>query len=80
RPVTRAKNATQRPGQILVEAQQKRRSAEQMAKVRAQERLDRRITEQGIRAALKHVANIQDRQQSEDAEAGRRVLAPSLRR
>ncbi len=51
-----------------------------MAEVRAQERLNRRITEQGIHAALKHVASIQDQHQTEDTEADQPVLAPSLRR
>ncbi|KAH9019353.1 hypothetical protein EDB85DRAFT_1809903, partial [Lactarius pseudohatsudake] len=80
RPVTRAKNATQHPGKVVLDTQQKRRNAEAMTKVRAQERLDRRTTERGIRAALKYVASIQDQQLVEDAEADQPIRAPSLRR
>ena len=80
RPVTRAKNATQHPGQVVLDAQPKRRSAVEMQKVRTEERLDRKLTEKGIRAALKHVASIQDQQREEDIEAQRVVVAPSLRR
>jgi hypothetical protein len=80
RPVTRAKNATQHPGQIVINAQQIRRGTEEMAKVRAQECLNRGLTEQRTRAALKSVARIQDQQQTQDIEGRLPVLAPSLRR
>ena len=49
-----------------------------MQKVRTEERLDRKLTEKGIRAALKYVASIQDQQREEDIEAQRVVVAPSL--
>ena len=62
RPVTRAKNATQHPGQVVLDAQPQRRNPTQMKKVRAEERLDRKLTEKAIRAALKSVASIQDQQ------------------
>ncbi|KAH9018874.1 hypothetical protein EDB85DRAFT_1851417, partial [Lactarius pseudohatsudake] len=80
RPVTRAKNATQHPGQVVLDAQQKRRSNEVMAKVREQACLERRVAEQEIRAALKNVARIQDQQELEDIQADRPGVAPSLRR
>ena len=80
RPVTRAKNANQRPGQVVLDFQQKRRSPGEMSKVRAQERLELGIAEQRLRTALKKVANVQDQQQAEDIEEERRVVAPSLRR
>jgi hypothetical protein len=78
-PVTRAKNATQHPGRIVIDAQQTRRGPEDMAKVRAQERLNRRLTEKRTRTALKSVARIQDRLHAQDM-AQHPVLAPSLRR
>jgi regulatory protein YycI of two-component signal transduction system YycFG len=78
RPVTRAKNATQRPG--LVDAQQKRRSVAEMAKVRSEERLNKKLTEQRLYAALKKVAKVQDQNHDEDIEANIPILAPSLRR
>ncbi|KAI9441588.1 hypothetical protein H4582DRAFT_1766200, partial [Lactarius indigo] len=77
RPVTRAKNATQHPGQVVLDAQMKRRTNEEMAKVREQERLERRVAEQEIRAALKKVARIQDQQELEDIEADQPTVAPS---
>ena len=80
RPVTRAKNATQRPGQVILDFQQKRRNPVEMSKVRAQERLELGIAEKNFRTALKNVAKVQDRQQAEDVEEERRVVAPSLRR
>ena len=80
RPVTRAKNATQHPGQVVLDAQPQRRNPTQMKKVRAEERLDRKLTEKAIRAALKSVASIQDQQREDDIEAQRLVVAPSLRR
>ena len=80
RPVTRAKNANQRPGQVVLDFQQKRRSAGEMSKVRAQERLELGIAEQRLRTALKRVANVQDQQQAKDVEEERRVMAPSLHR
>jgi hypothetical protein len=80
RPVTRAKNATQHPGQVVLDAQAKRRTAMEMKKVRAEERIDRELTEKGIRAALKYVASIQDQQHEDDVDAQRPVVAPSLRR
>ena len=79
-PVTRAKNATQHPGQVVLDAQPQRRNAAVMKKVRAEERLDRELTEKAIRAALKSVASIQDQQHKDDIEARRPVVAPSLRR
>ncbi|KAI9428634.1 hypothetical protein H4582DRAFT_1783959, partial [Lactarius indigo] len=79
-PVTRAKNATQHPGQVVLNAQMKRQTNEEMAKVREQERLERRVAEQEIRAALKKVARIQDQQELEDIEADQPMVAPSLRR
>lgn len=78
RPVTRAKNATQHPG--LVNAQQKRRSVAEMAKVRSEERLNKKLTEQRLYAALKKVAKVQDQNHDEDIEANIPILAPSLRR
>ncbi|KAI9441893.1 hypothetical protein H4582DRAFT_2074070 [Lactarius indigo] len=78
RPVTRAKNTTQHPGQVVLDAQMKRRTNEEMAKVREQERLERRVAEQEIRAALKKVARIQDQQELEDIEADQPTVAPSL--
>ncbi|KAI9436931.1 hypothetical protein H4582DRAFT_1767856, partial [Lactarius indigo] len=80
RPVTRAKNATQHPGQVVLNAQSKRRTNEEMTKVREQERLEIRVAEQEIRAALKKVARIQDQQELEDIETDRPTVAPSLRR
>jgi hypothetical protein len=80
RPNTRAKNANQRPGLIVLETQQKRRNAGEMAKVRAQEHLDMTLTEQHIHAALKNVARIQDKQHLEDIEVTHPRQAPSLRR
>jgi hypothetical protein len=80
RPVTRAKNATQRPGQAVLDYQQKRRGQKEMSKVRAQERLDLGIAEQRLRTALKTVAEVQDEQQAEDVEEEVLVVAPSLRR
>ena len=71
---------TQHPGQVVLDAQPKRRSAVEMQKVRTEERLNRKLTEKGIRAALKYVASIQDQQHEEDIEAQRVVIAPSLRR
>jgi hypothetical protein len=78
RPVTRAKNVNQHPGQIILESQQKRRNTDEMAKVRAQEQLDRELTEQHICAALKSVARVQDQQQVEDDKDKRPIVAPSL--
>jgi hypothetical protein len=80
RPVTRAKNASQHPGQVVLDSQQKRRGHEEMSKVRAQERLDLRIAKQRLQTALKRVAKVQDRQQTEDVEDEQLVVAPSLRR
>ncbi|KAI9436204.1 hypothetical protein H4582DRAFT_1800226, partial [Lactarius indigo] len=80
RPVTRAKNATQHPGQVVLDAQSKRRTNEEMTKVREQEHLEIRVAEQEIRAALKKVARIQDQQELEDIETDRPTVAPSLRR
>lgn len=51
-----------------------------MKKVRTEERLDRKLTEKGIRAALKYVASVQDQQHQDDNEARRQKVAPSLRR
>lgn len=51
-----------------------------MRKVRAQERHNRRLTEQRTLAALKRVARIQDQQETHDIAAQHSVLAPSLRR
>ncbi|KAI9431280.1 hypothetical protein H4582DRAFT_1801613, partial [Lactarius indigo] len=80
RPVTQAKNATQHPGQVVLDAQSKCRTNEEMTKVREQERLEIRVAEQEIRAALKKVARIQDQQELEDIETDRPTVAPSLRR
>ncbi|KAH8977269.1 hypothetical protein EDB86DRAFT_2772348, partial [Lactarius hatsudake] len=77
RPVTRAKNTTQHPGQVVLDAQQKCRSSEMMAKVREQACLKRRVAEQEIRAALKNVTKIQDQQELEDIQADRPTVAPS---
>ena len=79
-PVTRAKNATQHPGQVVLDAQSQRRSTAEMKKVRTEERLDRKLTEKGIRAALKYVASVQDQQHQDDNKARRQKVAPSLRR
>jgi hypothetical protein len=52
-----------------------------MSQVRAQDRLNRRLTERRTRAALKTVARIQDLQHAEDMETEPPVRrAPSLRR
>ncbi|KAH8984333.1 hypothetical protein EDB92DRAFT_1950889 [Lactarius akahatsu] len=80
RPVTQAKNATQHPRQVVLDAQQKHRSNEVMAKVREQACLERRVAEQEIRAALKNVARIQDQQELKDIQADQPGVAPSLRR
>ena len=80
RPTTRAKNATQHPGQVVLETRQKRRSAADMAKVRSQERKNLRLTNQRLYAALKNVAGIQDQQHIEDSENNVAKVAPSLRR
>ena len=40
-----------------------------MKKVRAEERLDRKLTEKAIRAALKSMVSIQDQQREDDIEA-----------
>ncbi|KAH9008040.1 hypothetical protein EDB83DRAFT_2174835, partial [Lactarius deliciosus] len=79
RPVTQAKNATQHPRQVVLNAQQKHRSNEVMAKVREQACLKRRVAEQEIRAALKNVTRIQDQQELEDIQADWPSIAPSLR-
>ena len=79
RPVTRAKNATQHPGQVVINAQSKRRGVEEMEKVRAQERFDIQVAERRLHAALKSVARIQDKHQTEDVRAQQPVIAPSLR-
>jgi hypothetical protein len=78
--VTRAKNATQRPGLVDRESQPIRRGPAEMAKVRSIARLDTRHTDQRLYAALKKVAEIQDQQQDDDFEANIQKLAPSLRR
>jgi hypothetical protein len=49
-----------------------------MEKVRAQERLDRRVAEHRLHVALKTVARIQDKNQTEDIRAQQQVTAPSL--
>ena len=78
---TRAKNATQRPGLVDVEPhQQKRRGPAEMAKVRSDAHLDTRLTDQRLHAALKKVAEIQDRQVEEDITTSVPKVAPSLRR
>ena len=76
--VTWAKNATQHPSQVVLDAQPKHRSAVEMQKVRTEEWLDRKLTEKGICTALKYVASIQDQQCGEDIEAQRMVVTPSL--
>ena len=80
RPTTRAKNATQHPGLVVLKAKQKRRCAAEMTKVRLQERLNRRLTERRLHAALKNVARVQDQQRDKDIEADIPKVAPSLRR
>jgi hypothetical protein len=77
-PVTRAKNATQCPGQAVLDYQQKQRSHAEMSKVRAQEHLDKGIAEQYLCTALKMVAKVQVQQQAEVQEEEELVVAPSL--
>ncbi|KAH8987222.1 hypothetical protein EDB86DRAFT_2766410, partial [Lactarius hatsudake] len=79
RPVTWAKNVTQHPGQVVLDAQQKHWSSEMMAKVREQACLERRVAEQEICAALKNVTKIQDQQELEDIQADWPTVVPSLR-
>ena len=79
RPTTQAKNTTQHPGLVVLEAQQKQRCAAEMTKVRFQERLNRRLTERHLHVALKNVARVQDQQRDEDIEADIPKVAPSLR-
>ena len=76
---TRAKNATQHPGLVDLEPQQKRRGPAEMAKVRSAVRLSTRLADQRLHAALNKVAEVQDRQQKEDIEANVPKVAPSLR-
>ena len=77
---TRAKNATQRPGLIDRESKQTRRGPAEMAKVRSTARLNTRLTDQRLHAALKNVAEIQDQQHVKDINASVPKMAPSLRR
>ena len=79
-PTTRAKNATQHPGLVVLKAKQKRRCAAKMTKVRLQERLNRRLTERRLHVALKNVARVQDQQRDKDIKADIPKVAPSLRR
>ncbi|KAF8257337.1 hypothetical protein EI94DRAFT_1480717, partial [Lactarius quietus] len=53
---TWAKNASQHPGQVVLNAQPKRRSAAVMGKVRSEEQFKIRLTEQKLHATLKKVA------------------------
>lgn len=77
--VTRAKNATQRPGLVDLESQHIWRGPVEMAEVRSKERLDTRLTDQRLYATLKKVAEIQDQQQHNDFKASIQKVAPSLR-
>ena len=51
-----------------------------MAKVRSQEHMNQRLTNQRLYAALKNVAGVLDQQQIEDSENNVAKVAPSLRR
>ena len=77
---TQAKNATQRPGLVDRESTQNRRGPAEMAKVRSTARLNTRLTDQRLHAALKKVAEIQDQQHVKDIYASIPKMAPSLRR
>ncbi|KAF8258726.1 hypothetical protein EI94DRAFT_1620299 [Lactarius quietus] len=77
---TWAKNASQHPGQVVLNAQPKQRSTAVMGKVRSEEQFKIQLTEQKLHATLKKVARIQDHQQVEDAKADIPKVAPSLHR
>ena len=60
RPTTRAKNINQRPGLVLLEGMQKRRTSEQKQaddEHAEQERLEQEAAHQ---RAIKHISNIMD--------------------
>ncbi|KAF8269531.1 hypothetical protein EI94DRAFT_1527219, partial [Lactarius quietus] len=74
---TWAKNASQHPGQVVLDAQPKWRSAAVMGKVRSEEQFKIQLTEQKLHAALKKVTRIQDHQQVEDVKANIPKVMPS---
>ncbi|EGN94012.1 hypothetical protein SERLA73DRAFT_78387 [Serpula lacrymans var. lacrymans S7.3] len=69
RPTTRAKNASQHPGKVLLELQRKRRTKAEIAAAKKKEELTLEQVEQGVRAGLAAVAAIEDKQVLEDGEA-----------
>ncbi|KAF8259049.1 hypothetical protein EI94DRAFT_1461291, partial [Lactarius quietus] len=79
RPATWATNATQHPGQVVLDARQKCRTASQLQKIRTEEHLDRDRTEKGMRTALEHVACLQDELHIQDLESQCAIAAPLLR-
>ncbi|KIJ05536.1 hypothetical protein PAXINDRAFT_21218 [Paxillus involutus ATCC 200175] len=66
RPVTRSKNSTQHPGQILLEGKQKRRTSEQKQADDAQVEQSRREQVAAREQGFKRVANIIDRMAQEE--------------
>jgi hypothetical protein len=68
KPTTRSGNKTSHPGQVVNDAKQKRRSHEEMEKIRAQETRARQEKEVEDAENIQKAADVEDRMRREDID------------
>ncbi|EGO23325.1 hypothetical protein SERLADRAFT_394607 [Serpula lacrymans var. lacrymans S7.9] len=79
RPITRAKNASQHPGQVVLDAQPKCQTRTKVAEERKNKAHNNEMTALAIRRALSAVEKEEDKQAREDLAAENPVPPPSQR-
>jgi hypothetical protein len=78
-PSTRAKNATQHPGHILLANTKKRRTKEQVSADAEKKRVDEETTRKALENLRQFIADEEDKLAGREGIENEDILAPSLR-